>query len=98
MNLRYLDGMTTLSYDQSRCMGCGRCTQVCPHGVFTLIEKRATVIDRDACIECGACMKNCPFNAIHVDAGVGCAMAIISSRGKKKSQGDCCDSGNSGCC
>lgn len=92
MNMRYLSGVTTLAYDADKCRGCGRCTEVCPQGVFTIENGRAKIADKDACIECGACRKNCPFEAVNVQAGVGCAAAIINSYGKKENKSDC------GCC
>ena len=55
------------------------CTQVCPHGVFVLEGKKASVTDADLCMECGACAMNCPAGAIEVEAGVGCASAVIAS-------------------
>ena len=63
---------------------------------------RAAVTDRDLCMECGACAKNCDFGAITVDAGVGCAAAIINSMitGGEPTCG--CSTGDSGgstsCC
>jgi len=92
---RHLSGVTTLAYDPARCTGCGRCAEVCPHGVFALEAKRgkAVLTDRDLCMECGACARNCADGAISVRAGVGCAWAILSSlyfkRGKQVSC--CCD-------
>jgi NAD-dependent dihydropyrimidine dehydrogenase PreA subunit len=77
--LRYMDGVVTLTYDASKCTGCQQCTLVCPHGVFEMKGNRAALVDRDACIECGACALNCAFGAIAVRAGVGCAAGIISS-------------------
>ncbi|MEJ2519175.1 MAG: 4Fe-4S binding protein, partial [Desulfuromonadales bacterium] len=38
---------------------------------------KARIVDRNACIECGACAGNCPVEAFSVQAGVGCASAII---------------------
>lgn len=78
--MNYLPGVVTLSLDENKCTGCGRCTQVCPRAVFAINNGRAAIADRDACIECGACKKNCAFNAISVRAGVGCAAAILSSK------------------
>lgn len=75
--LRYLKDVVTLALNPQICTGCGICTQVCPHGVLQVREKKAVIIERDACMECGACMRNCPTQAIKVDAGVGCAAAII---------------------
>lgn len=77
--MKYLSGVSTLKYVKDQCTGCGRCVEVCPHGVFELNDKKAAVTDADMCMECGACMRNCSFGAITVEAGVGCAAAIINS-------------------
>lgn len=75
--MKYLTDVTTLSFNRQQCVGCGMCIEVCPHNVFELQQKKATLLDRDACMECGACMRNCPTGAIHVRPGVGCAYAIV---------------------
>ena len=99
MKHRYLRDVTTLSLDTEKCIGCGRCTAVCPHGVFDIADRKAQITDKDLCMECGACAKNCPADAIAVDAGVGCAAAIIYSwfTGKEPTCG-CSDDGDSACC
>ena len=76
--LRYLENVSTLELEQEKCIGCGMCAAVCPHGVFKVDERKAQVVDLDACIECGACAGNCPVEALQVKAGVGCASAIIN--------------------
>jgi len=91
---RYLQNATTLELNESACIGCGRCLEVCPHQVFTLADKRARLADRDACMECGACQRNCPAAAIRVDAGVGCASGIINEWLKDHN----IRTGGSGCC
>jgi Fe-S-cluster-containing hydrogenase component 2 len=62
-------------------------------------DKRAVVTDRDLCMECGACAMNCEFGAITVNAGVGCASAIITGMltGREPSCG-CDGSSSGGCC
>ncbi len=91
--LRYLENVATLELTTETCIGCGMCTEVCPHGVFTVEEGKARLVDRNACIECGACAGNCPVEALRVKAGVGCASAIINGwlTGKQPS----CDCGGS---
>jgi len=94
---RYLENVTTLMFDEDKCIGCGMCIEVCPHRVFEISGKKAYIEDKDSCIECGACALNCPVDAIEVDAGVGCAAAIIYSwvTGKEPACG-CTD--DSACC
>lgn len=104
--LRYLADVASLRYDESKCTGCQLCTIVCPHAVFVMEGDRAKLADPDACMECGACERNCDFDAIGVDAGVGCAAAIVASwfgRGQVGCGPDdaadtVSDGGRSGCC
>jgi ferredoxin len=78
MPLRYIEQVVTLELDVEKCNGCTLCTQVCPHGVFVMEERRARIVDRGACMECGACARNCAQGAISLEPGVGCAAAIIN--------------------
>jgi len=94
-SLRYLEDVATLTLDQEKCVGCGACTQVCPHGVLAMNEHKAKIVDLNGCMECGACITNCPTEAINVTPGVGCASYIIQSWIKGKENASC---GGSGCC
>lgn len=76
--MKYLSNVSSLSLYADKCTGCGRCTEVCPHGVLVLKEKKAFITDRDRCMECGACRNNCASGALSVDKGVGCAAALIN--------------------
>lgn len=76
--MRYLEKAVTLQFDATRCNGCAMCTQVCPHAVFAMEDKRAVLLDRGACMECGACARNCEMGAITVRAGVGCAAGVLA--------------------
>jgi len=97
MSLKYLKNVATLSLNSKKCIGCGMCAKVCPHGVFKIGSKKANITDKDLCMECGACALNCPVNVIEVNAGVGCAAAIIKSwfTGKEP---NCDCGGDDGCC
>ena len=46
------------------------------------------IANKDACMECGACAMNCPTKALTVQAGVGCAAAVINSALGR--EGSCC--------
>ena len=74
---KYLKNVTTLALDIDKCVGCGFCEMVCPHGVFEMDSDKAQLADKDSCMECGACALNCPTKALAVNSGVGCAAAFI---------------------
>ena len=77
--LEYLKGVVTLQLDREKCIGCGMCLKVCPQAVIAKDNGAITIENRDACMECGACAMNCPTEALTVQAGVGCAAAVINA-------------------
>jgi ferredoxin len=88
--LVYLRDVVTLAYDVEKCVGCGTCVAVCPHAVITMNDQHARIVDRDACMECGACARNCPTEALSVEAGVGCATAVINAALGRQGSACCC--------
>ena len=100
MTHRYLKNVVSLSIDSEKCTGCGRCTEVCPHSVFDISNGKAEIIQRDLCMECGACAPNCPHKALKVNAGVGCAAAVIWGwvTGNEPACGSSCGSPGGECC
>jgi NAD-dependent dihydropyrimidine dehydrogenase PreA subunit len=101
--MKTVERINTLLYFPRLCTNCGMCSLVCPQGVFAPGETVARMVNRDACIECGACALNCEADAIQVQAGVGCAAAMIQSAltGRKEVScgADCnSDSSSSNCC
>jgi ferredoxin len=97
MKHKHLKNVSTLQLSTKKCIGCGKCMEVCPHDVFNMEEKKARIINKDLCMECGACAKNCPSDAITVEAGVGCAAAVIMGW-ITNSEPSCGCSDGGGCC
>jgi NAD-dependent dihydropyrimidine dehydrogenase PreA subunit len=77
MKHKYLKNVATLHLLTEKCSGCGKCTDVCPHRVLKLENVKINILDKNSCMECGACAMNCSLAAISVEAGVGCANAVI---------------------
>ena len=96
--MRYIEGVTTLTFDVALCDGCGLCVAVCPHAVFELAEKRSRLADPGACMECGACARNCEAGAIRVRAGVGCAAGILAGVPKGSEPTCSCSGDDAACC
>ncbi len=94
--LRYLQDVVTLELDVQKCVGCGMCSVVCPHGVFAAENGKGRIADRDACMECGACARNCPATAIGVKSGVGCAIGILT--GALRGTEPTCGCSDDSCC
>lgn len=98
MKNKYLKNVATLKLNSDKCIGCGRCMEVCPHNVFKLNKGKAEIVHKDACMECGACAKNCAFNVIEVKSGVGCAYAIIMGWILGTEPTCDCSGSSGGCC
>lgn len=42
-NFQYLSNVATLKIEPGKCIGCGKCIEVCPHRVFTLEDHKAHI-------------------------------------------------------
>lgn len=51
------------SVNVEKCIGCGKCSEVCPKKAITIQNKKSS-IDKMECIGCGECMTVCPVKAI----------------------------------
>lgn len=91
--MRYLLNGHSLVLDATRCNGCGRCEEVCPHSVFSIVNRKAAIVNREECMECGACRMNCPPGAIAVSSGVGCAAAVIGAMWHRQTGAAACNCG-----
>jgi len=55
-----------LALDPSKCIGCGRCIEVCPTGAQAAGPGGKRVFDREKCEVCGRCAEVCYSGAIEV--------------------------------
>ncbi|MBA4336973.1 ferredoxin [bacterium] len=54
-------------FDQTKCIGCGNCTVVCPTNFLSLNERNRVAPSSDEkkdCVNCGQCILHCPVGAI----------------------------------
>ena len=54
-----------LSFHEKKCLNCGRCFDLCPHGVHISHEGKH-IIKRDICKACGLCVELCPSEALEM--------------------------------
>lgn len=55
----------SISIEQGKCVGCGRCSQVCPGNLLYVKDGKANIRDVRDCWGCTACVKACSFDAIY---------------------------------
>ena len=61
---------------RERCAYCGRCAEVCPHGLHTVAASEHTIA-RDKCTACGICVANCAFGALEIKGRPASAQEIV---------------------
>lgn len=52
--------------DTEKCTGCGTCVDVCPVGVYEIVDGKSSPVHVDECLACHACESQCPEGAIEV--------------------------------
>ncbi|MEE1229285.1 MAG: ferredoxin family protein [Lachnospiraceae bacterium] len=68
----------SIRIDQMSCIGCGRCTEVCPGSLIEKREGKAFMAYERDCWGCVSCVKECPVGAIDFFLG-----ADIGGNGSK---------------
>ncbi len=51
----------------NKCIGCGKCANVCPILAISMQDTRSPAVDQEICLGCGVCARNCPAGAIHLE-------------------------------
>lgn len=83
--------------DTSRCIGCGKCVEICSGrqglDILTLKEedgrtvsalKYASSLSESACIGCGQCARHCPTGAIRVQDGLARVTSALNGSTYRK--------------
>lgn len=52
--------------NQSVCVSCGACHEVCPTAAITTPNGCYAIVDLNVCIGCGKCSKICPTGCITI--------------------------------
>lgn len=69
----------------TECIGCGKCSTLCPMKVFEFKDKKPVIINSADCIHCSLCSDNCPPQAIAIEHSWKEAIAIAKRHSKKTS-------------
>jgi len=48
-----------IAYFKDKCIGCGRCVEICPQKAISYLKDEGLVIDRSKCDNCGLCAEVC---------------------------------------
>lgn len=54
----------SIAIDRNKCIGCGRCSLVCPGSLIKTENKKAYIKYPKDCWGCTSCIKECPVNAV----------------------------------
>lgn len=69
-----------------KCVGCGRCVEVCPGSLIDLVNRRAVMKYPRDCWGCASCLKECRVGAIEFflgeDMGGGDTYMQVDEQGR----------------
>ena len=67
-----------IEIDKSKCVGCGKCKEICAFHIPDIIEGKAHITS-PKCMRCPMCIENCPMNAIHYTNKQNLCRALASA-------------------
>jgi hypothetical protein len=67
----------TMQWDETKCILCLNCMNICPIGAITFPDNVYTV-DKDKCWRCGRCARVCPVDAIEVPVSHALFMKAVA--------------------
>lgn len=59
----------SIAIDKNKCIGCGKCSVVCPGSLIKIENKKAFIKYPKDCWGCTSCIKECPVNAVQFFLG-----------------------------
>jgi len=76
---------THIEIKLDNCIGCGKCINICPLGVYKMKKQLPFVNCEDDCIHCNLCRDFCPVQAISIQHSWKEAIGIAKRHAKKRS-------------
>lgn len=56
-----------INVNEEKCIGCGRCVDVCLTSALAIVNGKAKLIDEKLCDGFGSCIVACPYNALYLE-------------------------------
>ena len=52
--------------DEEKCIGCGKCVNLCPQKILVLKDEKCKITDESKCDKLAGCERVCPTDAIKI--------------------------------
>ena len=74
-------GSDKAKIDESLCIGCGKCAELCRFGAISRASGGVCAVDELACEGCGLCVECCPAGAARLEPDVAGRLLVHSGGG-----------------
>ncbi|MFO0754827.1 MAG: 4Fe-4S binding protein [Thermodesulfovibrionales bacterium] len=58
--------MYLVAVDSAKCESCEECVNICPQGVFRMVDSKSDPYQTSECVFCESCIGVCPSEAIKI--------------------------------